>query len=139
MTINVSYGEINSFITSKAQQPLNISYAHSNNVKVRYTYKKKVILIGEVQQDVDVYLSVYSVSSDTIVLKADSGALVNLVLPMVLNAIAGKNNLNFRSASGDKITVQVSKIPGASAVLQNFNLQGVNITNSGIDVSVKIK
>ena len=62
-----------------------------------------------------------------------------MFLPAVLNSVANKNQLNFLSASGDKITLDISKIEGASSILNMASLNSIDISNVGVDVQVTLK
>ena len=137
MNLKVSYSEINSYIV-KLNQPIYVKYGNNKEIDVRYTYKTKVFLLGEVKKDFNISLSVYSVSSDSIVLKADSSAVVGFFLPMILNSVADKNKLNFLSASGDKITLKLSQIPRVSSVLQTIRLNNVDIASDGVNIRCTI-
>lgn len=138
MHLKIFYSEINSFVTRTLQQPIQVRYGGNSAVEVKYTYKKKLPLIGEVKKDIFISLSVHSVSSDTLVLKADSGAVVGFFLSTIIDSVASKNNLDFLSASGDKIKIRLNKIPGAASVLQTFSLSAVNIASDGVDVQVTL-
>ena len=139
MNLKASYSEINSFISRKLNQPINVKYGYDKKIDVKYTYTTKVFLLGEVKKEFTISLSVYSVSSDSIVLKADSNRLVELFLPMILNSVADKNKLNFLSASGNKITLKLSQIPGASSALQTIRLDNVNVASDGVEVNATFR
>lgn len=102
-------------------------------------YPANVILLGEVRKDISISLSVYSVSSDKVVLKADSDAVVKFFLPIVLNAVADRNELDFLSASGDEITISLNDISGLSSVLQSIILEQLYVFDDGIDVQATFK
>lgn len=139
MHLKVYYSEINSFIAKKLDQPLKVDYGYNGKVKVEYTYTANVILLGEVRKDISISLSVYSVSSDKVVLKADSDAVVKFFLPIVLNAVADRNELDFLSASGDEITISLNDISGLSSVLQSIILEQLYVFDDGIDVQATFK
>lgn len=139
MHLKVSYSEINSFITKKINQPLHVKYGYDKKMDVKYTYRTNVFLVGEVKKDISISLSIYSVSSDTVVLQANSGAVVGFFLPTILNSVADKNKLNFLSASGDKITLRLSQIPGASSALQTIRLDQIDVTTDGLDVQATFR
>jgi hypothetical protein len=105
---------------------------------VIYTLKKTIPVFGEVSKDISMSLSVYSVYSDSVVLKADSGAIVGLFMPMILNSLADKNNLDFLSAADDKITVRLNRIPGASSALKVISLNGLSFLNDGIEARIAL-
>jgi hypothetical protein len=139
MHLKISYSEINAFIRKNIRQPLQVSYGYDKKINIKYTYKTNVFLIGDIEKDISISLSVYYVYSDKIIFQADSGAIVKMFLPAVLNSVANKNQLNFLSASGDKITLDISKIEGASSILNMASLNSVDISNVGVDVQVTLK
>lgn len=139
MHLKISYSEINAFIRKNIRQPLQVSYGYYKKINIKYTYKTNVFLIGDIEKDISISLSVYYVYSDKIIFQADSGAIVKMFLPAVLNSVANKNQLNFLSASGDKITLDISKIEGASSILNMASLNSIDISNVGVDVQVTLK
>jgi hypothetical protein len=139
MHLKISYSEINAFIRKNIRQPLQVSYGYDKKINIKYTYKTNVFLIGDIEKDISISLSVYYVYSDKVIFQADSGAIVKMFLPAVLNSVANKNQLNFLSASGDKITLDISKIEGASSILNMASLNSVDISNVGVDVQVTLK
>lgn len=139
MHLKISYSEINAFIRKNIRQPLQVSYGYDKKINIKYTYKTNVFLIGDIEKDISISLSVYYVYSDKIIFQADSGAIVKMFLPTVLNSVANKNQLNFLSASGDKITLDISKIEGASSILNMASLNSIDISNVGVDVQVTLK
>lgn len=139
MHLKISYSEINAFIRKNIRQPLQVSYGYDRKINIKYTYKTNVFLIGDIEKDISISLSVYYVYSDKIIFQADSGAIVKMFLPAVLNSVANKNQLNFLSASGDKITLDISKIEGASSILNMASLNSIDISNVGVDVQVTLK
>ena len=139
MHLKISYSEINAFIRKNIRQPLQVSYGYDKKINIKYTYKTNVFLIGDIEKDISISLSVYYVYSDKIIFQADSGAIVKMFLPAVLNSVANKNQLNFLSASGDKITLDISKIEGASSILNMVSLNSIDISNVGVDVQVTLK
>lgn len=139
MHLKISYSEINAFIRKNIRQPLQVSYGYDKKINIKYTYKTNVFLIGDIEKDISISLSVYYVYSDKIIFQADSGAIVRMFLPAVLNSVANKNQLNFLSASGDKITLDISKIEGASSILNMASLNSIDISNVGVDVQVTLK
>lgn len=139
MHLKISYSEINAFIRKNIRQPLQVSYGYDKKINIKYTYKTNVFLIGDIEKDISISLSVYYVYSDKIIFQADSGAIVKMFLPAVLNSVANKNQLNFLSASGDKITLDISKIEGASSILNMASLNSIDISNVGVDVQVTLK
>lgn len=139
MHLKVFYNEINSFITRKLQQPIRVQYGGNGAISLNYTYKKKVAIIGEIKKDILISLSVHSVSSDRIVLRADSGAVVGFFLPTVIESVASSNNLDFLSMSGDKIKIRLDRIPEVSSVLEKVRLSDVKIESDGVDVQVTLK
>lgn len=139
MHLKISYYEINAFIRKNIRQPLQVSYGYDKKINIKYTYKTNVFLIGDIEKDISISLSVYYVYSDKVIFQADSGAIVKMFLPAVLNSVANKNQLNFLSASGDKITLDISKIEGASSILNMASLNSIDISNVGVDVQVTLK
>lgn len=139
MHLKISYSEINAFIRKNIRQPLQVSYGYDKKINIKYTYKTNVFLIGDIEKDISISLSVYYVYSDKVIFQADSGAIVKMFLPAVLNSVADKNQLNFLSASGDKITLDISKIEGASSILNMASLNSIDISNVGVDVQVTLK
>lgn len=139
MHLKISYSEINAFIRKNIRQPLQVSYGYDKKINIKYTYKTNVFLIGDIEKDISISLSVYYVYSDKIIFQADSGAIVRMFLPAVLNSVANKNQLNFLSASGDKITLDISKIEGASSILNMASLNSIDISNVGVDIQVTLK
>ena len=139
MHLKISYSEINVFIRKNIRQPLQVSYGYDKKINIKYTYKTNVFLIGDIEKDISISLSVYYVYSDKVIFQADSGAIVKMFLPAVLNSVANKNQLNFLSASGDKITLNISKIEGASSILNMASLNSIDISNVGVDVHVTLK
>lgn len=139
MHLKISYSEINVFIRKNIRQPLQVSYGYDKKINIKYTYKTNVFLIGDIEKDISISLSVYYVYSDKVIFQADSGAIVKMFLPAVLNSVANKNQLNFLSASGDKITLNISKIEGASSILNMASLNSIDISNVGVDVQVTLK
>lgn len=139
MHLKISYSEINAFIRKNIRQPLQVSYGYDKKINIKYTYKTNVFLIGDIEKDISISLSVYYVYSDKVIFQADSGAIVKMFLPAVLNSVANKNQLNFLSASGDKITLDISKIEGASSILNMASLNSVDISNVGVDIQVTLK
>lgn len=139
MHLKISYSEINAFIRKNIRQPLQVSYGYDKKINIKYTYKTNVFLIGNIEKDISISLSVYYVYSDKVIFQADSGAIVKMFLPAVLNSVANKNQLNFLSASGDKITLDISKIEGASSILNMASLNSIDISNVGVDVQVTLK
>lgn len=139
MHLKISYSEINAFIRKNIRQPLQVSYGYDKKINIKYTYKTNVFLIGDIEKDISISLSVYYVYSDKVIFQADSGAIVKMFLPAVLNSVANKNQLNFLSASGDKITLDISKIEGASSILNMASLNNIDISNVGVDVQVTLK
>ena len=139
MHLKISYSEINAFIRKNIRQPLQVSYGYDKKINIKYTYKTNVFLIGDIEKDISISLSVYYVYSDKVIFQADSGAIVKMFLPAVLNSVANKNQLNFLSASGDKITLDISKIEGASSILNMASLNSIDISNVGVDVHVTLK
>ena len=139
MHLKISYSEINAFIRKNIRQPLQVSYGYDKKINIKYTYKTNVFLIGDIEKDISISLSVYYVYSDKVIFQADSGAIVKMFLPAVLNSVADKNQLNFLSASGDKITLDISKIEGASSILNMASLNSIDISNVGVDVHVTLK
>jgi hypothetical protein len=139
MHLKISYSEINAFIRKNIRQPLQVSYGYDKKINIKYTYKTNVFLIGDIEKDISISLSVYYVYSDKVIFQADSGAIVKMFLPAVLNSVANKNQLNFLSASGDKITLDISKIEGASSILNMASLNSIDISNVGVDVQVTLK
>lgn len=139
MHLKISYSEINAFIRKNIRQPLQVSYGYDKKINIKYTYKTNVFLIGDIEKDISISLSVYYVYSDKVIFQADSGAIVKMFLPAVLNSVANKNLLNFLSASGDKITLDISKIEGASSILNMASLNSIDISNVGVDVQVTLK
>lgn len=139
MHLKVSYSEINAFIRKNIRQPLQVSYGYDKKINIKYTYKTNVFLIGDIEKDISISLSVYYVYSDKVIFQADSGAIVKMFLPAVLNSVANKNQLNFLSASGDKITLDISKIEGASSILNMASLNSIDISNVGVNVQVTLK
>lgn len=139
MHLKISYTEINAFIRKNIRQPLQVSYGYDKKINIKYTYKTNVFLIGDIEKDISISLSVYHVYSDKVIFQADSGAIVKMFLPAVLNSVANKNQLNFLSASGDKITLDISKIEGASSILNMASLTSIDISNVGVDVQVTLK
>ncbi len=139
MHLKISYSEINAFIRKNIRQPLQVSYGYDKKINIKYTYKTNVFLIGDIEKDISISLSVYYVYSDKIIFQADSGAIVKMFLPAVLNSVANKNQLNFLSASGDKITLDISKIEGASSILNMASLNSIDISNVGVDIQVTLK
>lgn len=139
MHLKISYSEINAFIRKNIRQPLQVSYGYDKKINIKYTYKTNVFLIGDIEKDISISLSVYYVYSDKVIFQADSGAIVRMFLPAVLNSVANKNQLNFLSASGDKITLDISKIEGASSILNMASLNSIDISNVGVDVQVTLK
>lgn len=138
MNVKVSYSEINSFISRKLHHPIRVNYSSNGKMDVIYTLKKTIPVFGEVSKDISMSLSVYSVYSDSVVLKADSGAVVGLFMPMILNSLADKNNLDFLSAADDKITVRLNRIPGASSALKVISLNGLSFLNDGIEARIAL-
>lgn len=138
MHLKISYSEINAFIRKNIRQPLQVNYGYDKKINIKYTYKTNVFLIGDIEKDISISLSVYYVYSDKVIFQADSGAIVKMFLPAVLNSVANKNQLNFLSASGDKITLDISKIEGASSILNMASLNSIDISNVGVDVQVKL-
>lgn len=139
MHLKVFYNEINSFITRKLQQPIRVQYGGNGAISLNYTCKKKVAIIGEIKKDILISLSVHSVSSDRIVLRADSGAVVGFFLPTVIESVASSNNLDFLSMSGDKIKIRLDRIPEVPSVLEKVSLSDVKIESDGVDVQVTLK
>lgn len=139
MHLKISYSEINAFIRKNIRQPLQVSYGYDKKINIKYTYKTNVFLIGDIEKDISISLSVYYVYSDKVIFQADSGAIVKMFLPAVLNSVADKNQLNFLSASGDKITLDISKIEGASSILNMASLNSIDISNVGVDIQVTLK
>ena len=139
MHLKISYSEINAFIRKNIRQPLQVSYGYDKKINIKYTYKTNVFLIGDIEKDISISLSVYYVYSDKVIFQADSGAIVKMFLPAVLNSVANKNQLNFLSASGDKITLDISKIEGAASILNMASLNSIDISNVGVDVQVTLK
>ena len=139
MHLKISYSEINVFIRKNIRQPLQVSYGYDKKINIKYTYKTNVFLIGDIEKDISISLSVYYVYSDKVIFQADSGAIVKMFLPAVLNSVANKNQLNFLSASGDKITLFICKIEGASSILNMASLNSIDISNVGVDVQVTLK
>lgn len=139
MHLKISFSEINAFIRKNIRQPLQVSYGYDKKINIKYTYKTNVFLIGDIEKDISISLSVYYVYSDKVIFQADSGAIVKMFLPAVLNSVANKNQLNFLSASGYKITLDISKIEGASSILNMASLNSIDISNVGVDVQVTLK
>jgi hypothetical protein len=139
MHLKISYSEINAFIRKNIRQPLQVSYGYDKKINIKYTYKTNVFLIGDIEKDISISLSVYYVYSDKVIFQADSGAIVKMFLPAVLNSVANKNQLNFLSASGDKITLDISKIEGASSILNMASLNSIDISDVGVDMQVTLK
>ena len=78
MHLKISYSEINAFIRKNIRQPLQVSYGYDKKINIKYTYKTNVFLIGDIEKDISISLSVYYVYSDKIIFQADSGAIVKM-------------------------------------------------------------
>ncbi|MBE6246786.1 MAG: hypothetical protein E7110_05590 [Bacteroidales bacterium] len=139
MQLKANYHEINSFISKKINQPIHLEYGYNGKINITYTYKTSLFLIGEVKKDISISLSIYNVSGNNIVLKADSSTLVNTFLPTILNSIADMKNLAFISANNNKITLSLSDIPELSLVHKLLNLNQINILSDGIEINANIK
>lgn len=139
MQLKATYHEINSFIAKRINQPIRLEYGYNEKINITYTYKTSLFLIGEVKKDISISLSIYNISGNNIVLKADSSTLVNTFLPTILNSIAKMKNLAFISTNNDKITLSLSDIPELSPVLKLLNLNQINILSDGIEINANIK
>lgn len=135
----INYSEINTYISQKVHQPICISYAQNARIQVDYTLKKRIPIVGEVEQKVSIILKVKSVYSNEVCFETESAKLIKPFLSMVLNSVASKNNLDFLTASGSDIKIRLDKIPGFSNVLEHITPSVIEFSRYGVEIYAKIK
>lgn len=137
MNIYLSYEEANSLIRDFFKIPLRVTYASNGHFVVTYRYRSQTFLIGEVEKDISLKLAVKQIDGNRIILSAESGLFVRTLLPILLNAVADRRKLDFLSASGTYIGIDLKKIPALASLLKKFNVREILFGPEYIDIRIE--
>ncbi len=147
MLVTIGYGEINTLILQKTNQPIKLSYESNNKFRVTYTYKVNV-LWKTIEKNFSIPFSISHASLQNIVLQNESDcALSNLfdVLVSTLNrailSLLGRKSI-FESTPVrydlGKLHIGIGHFIDTKALESHITINGVYVCDLGFKADITL-
>ena len=141
MQVKIEFYELQSLVRQKTGREIVLSAVDVRTVRVEAKVKVKVPLLGEMEKNIGMNVSVEQIEGNDIWLKYDGGMGTDMLVGAMLTFLASDPEAAkmMEKTPGNGIVVHLDEIKEARKVLDVVELTDIVFMNDAMDIEVKFK
>ena len=139
MQVKVEYSELQSLVRQKTGREIVLSAVDGRTVRVEA--KVKVPLLGEMEKNIGMNVSVEQIEGNDVRLKYDGGIGTDMLVGALLTFLASDPEAAkmMEKTPGNGIVVHLDEIKEARKVLEVVELTDIVVQDNAVDIEGKFK
>ena len=138
MNVTVLFSELQSLVRQKTEREIVLSAVDGRTVRVEA--KVKVPLLGEMEKNIGVNVSVEQIEGNDIRLKYDGGLGTDMIIGGLLTFLSSSPAMKMvEKTPGNGIVVHLNEVEEARKVLDIVKLSNIVFQENGVAVEGKIR
>ncbi len=140
MQVKIEFYELQSLVRQKTGREIMLSAVDGRTVRVEAKVKVKVPLLGEMEKNIGVNVSVEQIEDNDVRLKYDGGLGTDMIIGGLLSFLSSTPAMKMMEKSpGNGIVVHLNEIKEARKVLEVVELTDIVVQDNAVDIEGKFK
>ena len=140
MQVKIEFYELQSLVRQKTGREIVLSAVDGQTVKVEAKVEVKVPLLGKIEKNIGMNVSVEQIEGNDIRLKYDGGLGTDMIIGGLLSFLSSTPAMKMMEKSpGNGIVVHLNEIEEAQKVLEMVELTDITFNDNAVDIEGKFK
>ena len=141
MQVKIEFYELQSLVRQKTGREIVLSAVDGQTVKVEAKVEVKVPLLGKIEKNIGMNVSVEQIEGNDVRLKYDGGMGTDMLVGALLTFLASDPEAAkmMEKTPGNGIVVHLDEIKEARKVLEVVELTDIVVQDNAVDIEGKLK
>ena len=140
MQVKIEFYELQSLVRQKTGREIVLSAVDGQTVKVEAKVEVKVPLLGKIEKNIGMNVSVEQIEGNDIRLKYDGGLGTDMIIGGLLTFLSSSPALKLMGKTqGNGIVVHLDEVEEARKVLDLVELTGIMFQEKGVTVEGRFR
>ena len=141
MQVKIEFYELQSLVRQKTGREIVLSAVDGQTVKVEAKVEVKVPLLGKIEKNIGMNVSVEQIEGNDVRLKYDGGMGTDMLVGALLTFLASDPEAAkmMEKAPGNGIVVHLDEIKEARKVLEVVELTDIVVQDNAVDIEGELK
>lgn len=140
MKITLYFSEIQTLAKTKTGREITLSPIDEQTVKAEAKMSVKMPIIGKIEKNIGLKLTVEKIAGNDIHLKYDGGIATDMIIGGLLSFLASTPAMKMvEKAQGSSIVIHLAEIEQARKVLEMVNLTSIKFNNDSVIIEGEFK
>ena len=141
MQVKIEYNELQSLVRARTGREIVLSAVDGQTVKVEAKVEVKVPLLGKMEKNIGVNVSVEQIEGNDVRLKYDGGMGTDMLVGALLTFLASDPEAAkmMEKTPGNGIVVHLDEIKEARKVLEVVELTDIVVQDNAVDIEGELK
>ena len=141
MQVKIEYNELQSLVRARTGREIVLSAVDGQTVKVEAKVEVKVPLLGKIEKNIGMNVSVEQIEGNDVRLKYDGGIGTDMLVGALLTFLASDPEAAkmMEKTPGNGIVVHLDEIKEARKVLDMVELTDIVVQDNALDIEGKFK
>ena len=141
MQVKIEYNELQSLVRARTGREIVLSAVDGQTVKVEAKVEVKVPLLGKIEKNIGMNVSVEQIEGNDVRLKYDGGMGTDMLVGALLTFLASDPEAAkmMEKTPGNGIVVHLDEIKEVRKVLEVVELTDIVVQDNAVDIEGKFK
>ena len=141
MQVKIEYNELQSLVRARTGREIVLSAVDGQTVKVEAKVEVKVPLLGKIEKNIGMNVSVEQIEGNDVRLKYDGGMGTDMLVGALLTFLASDPEAAkmMEKTPGNGIVVHLDEIKEARKVLEVVELTDIVVQDNAVDIEGELK
>ena len=139
MQVKIEYNELQSLVRARTGREIVLSAVDGQTVKVEAKVEVKVPLLGKIEKNIGMNVSVEQIEGNDVRLKYDGGMGTDMLVGALLTFLASEAAKMMEKTPGNGIVVHLDEIKEARKVLDMVELTNIVFQEKSVIVEGRIR
>ena len=141
MQVKIEYNELQSLVRARTGREIVLSAVDGQTVKVEAKVEVKVPLLGKMEKNIGMNVSVEQIEGNDVRLKYDGGIGTDMLVGALLTFLASDPEAAkmMEKTPGNGIVVHLDEIKEARKVLEVVELTDIVVQDNAVDIEGELK